>query len=380
MQNKKIFLSLILMFNIFLLSACSFTKEEVEINEEEIVEEEPYNIEEVIKEYKPNELGDIPVIMYHAILENPPSVYQRSVEGFKEDLTYMYEHNYVTISNSDYINFNINVPAGKTPILITFDDGEPGTFDLVKNDDGSYSPRKDTAIYLMEEFYKEHPDFGKNAILYINGHQGTFNDELTDQSIPLEDKINWLFDNGYEVSNHTSGHLNMSKSTNEEIQKEIAQVDKQIKTIRPDAVLNSIAYPFGARPKEGNDHVITNGSYDGYNYSYQIGFREGPSRPRFYPVICNDFDPMNVPRLRGNKGELGDMWSYFEQYDQYPNQRFISDGNNKIITIPDKKESLIDYNKVKDLSVVVYNSETLEVINDDNSNTNETVNETKVLY
>lgn len=370
-EFRKISMLFLALLSLSLLSACEKVEVKEDVYSEEIVED-TYDINEIVKEYKPNELGDIPVIMYHAILDNPPSVYQRSCEGFVEDLTYMYEHDFVTISNQDYINFNITIPEGKTPILITFDDGEPGTFDLVKNEDGSYSPRKDTAIYFMEEFYKEHPDFGKNAILYINGHAGTFNDEKTDKSIPLEDKIKWLFDNGYEVSNHTSGHINMSKGTSSDIQNQIATVDKQIKEINPNAILNSIAYPFGARPKE--DYVITNGSYDGYNYSYLIGFREGPSKPRFYPIICNQFENLNVPRLRGNKGEIGDMWSYFESYEKYPNQKFVSDGNKDIITIPSDKESLLNYDMIKDKKVVLYDKETLEVITD------KTESDVKVLY
>lgn len=372
-MNKR-FLLVLSFLMILALVGCE-KKEEI-VEEQEILEEvEEYNIDEIIKEYKPNELGDIPVIMYHAILEKAPSAYQRTIEGFKKDLAYMYEHDFVTLSMQDYVNFNIDIPAGKTPIVITFDDGEAGTFDLVKKEDGTYAPRENTAIYLMEEFYKEHPDFGKNAILYINGHAGTFNDSDTDKSIPLEDKIKWLFDNGYEVSNHTSGHLNIKQSSDSEIQKQIAAVDKQILEIKSDAKLNTIAYPFGAKPKEGSEYTITNGSYDGHSYSYQIGFREGPSKPRFVPVISTNFEPLNVPRLRGNEGELGDMWSYFDDYEEHPNLRFVSDGNKDIITVPLGKESEIDRNKIGDKEIKTYDVENLTAVKEETP-----VNTENVLY
>ena len=169
---KKIFLLMLLFAVSFSMSACntngdtnvSFDNESIDdINSDTDNESESINnkgeyaIEEVIKEFKPNELGDIPVIMYHAVLLEAPTVYQRSVEGFKKDLEYMYSNGYVTISNRDYVDFNINIPAGKTPILLTFDDGEAGTFDLVKANDGTLVPKENTAIYLMEEFYKKHP-------------------------------------------------------------------------------------------------------------------------------------------------------------------------------------------------------------------------------
>ena len=352
----------------FLLSACTNENIDSDMNEiegqdeSEKLEDEIYNIDEVIKECKPNELGDIPVIMYHAVLLDAPTVYQRSVEGFKKDLEYMYSNGYVTISNRDYVDFNIDIPKGKTPILLTFDDGEAGTFDLVRSNDGTLMPKENTAIYLMEEFYKEHPDFGKNAILFINGHSGTFVSNTSDKSITLEEKIEWLFNNGYEVSNHTLGHLNIKNSNATKVQKQIAYVDKLIKDINPNAILDTIAYPFGAKPKAENEWVITNGSYDGHNYSYQIGFREGPSKARFVPTISKDFEALNTPRLRGNEGDVGDMWSYFSTYEKSPTLRFISDGNPNIITVPQDKASKIDYAKAKDKEIVVYDKETLTKI------------------
>ena len=81
-------------------------------------------------------------------------------------------------------------------------------------------------LQLNGDLLVKHPDFGKNAILYINGHEGTFKDEKSDSSITLEEKIKWLFDNGYEVSNHTSGHLNIKKPINQKVQKQIAIENK----------------------------------------------------------------------------------------------------------------------------------------------------------
>ena len=51
---------------------------------------------------------------------------------------------------------------------------------------------------------------------------------------------------------------------------------------------------------------------------------------------------MNVPRLRGNEGEVGDMWSYFETYEKQPNLKFVSDGNPNILTVTSNKKDLIN--------------------------------------
>lgn len=327
------------------------TNDETEENKKEI---EEVSIEEIISLYKPNELGDIPVIMYHAVCENPPSVYQRSIEGFKEDLQYMYDHGYRTISCKDFVSFNITTEVGMTPILLTFDDGDYRSFALERDENGNLVPEKNCAVYLMEEFYSNHPDFGKNAIFFINGHNATFQGK--DKTITLEERINWLLSHGYEVSNHTDGHINIKNSTPETIVKNIAKVDKLIKDTNNDVTLNVIAYPFGAKPTTENEKYILNGTYDGHSYSYVIGLREGPSKARFVPVIHTDYEPLNTPRLRGNKGEVGDMHSYFESYEKNPNLRFISDGNRDTIVVPIDKENKInkELDIVKNKQIITY--------------------------
>jgi len=118
--------------------------------------------------------------------------------------------------------------------------------------------------------------------------------------------------------------------------------------------LDTLAYPFGAKPTEENEKYVLNGTYEGYTYSYKIGFREGPSKPRFYPVIHSEFEPLNAPRLRGNEGEIGDMWSYFKTYEENPNLRFISDGNKDVITIKAEDKDKVNNEKINGKQVFTY--------------------------
>lgn len=361
---KKFCIGILLFLFISIIAGCTFTLEDnveledkelnEDLQEEQVIEEKEVSVDEIIETYKPDELGDIPVIMYHAVCENPPSVYQRSVEGFKEDLLYMYEHNFRTISCTDYVNYNINVEAGMTPIVLTFDDGDYRSFALMRDENGNLVPEEDCAIDLMEKFYKEHNDFGKNAILFINGHNSTFLGK--DKTITLEERINWLLDNGYEVSNHTDTHINLKSASINDIMKNLGKVDQLIKGIRSDVKLEAIAYPFGAKPSSENGKYVLNGTYNEIEYSYKVGFREGPSKARFYPVIHIDFEPLNAPRLRGNKGEVGDMHSYFESYEKNPSLRYVSDGNPNRIVIPKNKESKInkELEIIKDMEIVTY--------------------------
>ncbi|MCQ2748662.1 MAG: hypothetical protein MJ246_01220 [Clostridia bacterium] len=55
------------------------------------------------------------------------------------------------------------------------------------------------------------------------------------------------------------------------------------------------------------------------------------------------------------------MWSYFNDYEEHPNLRFVSDGNKDIITVPLGKESEIDRNKIGDKEIKTYDKESLAV-------------------
>ena len=59
-----------------------------------------------------------------------------NLHNFYNDLLYLYEHGYRSISLNDYINDNIKVPIGCTPVIFTFDDGTKGQFNLIKNEAG----------------------------------------------------------------------------------------------------------------------------------------------------------------------------------------------------------------------------------------------------
>lgn len=86
------------------------------------------NIEQAYKEYKVNELGNVPIMMYHGI-ENitnnytggniDKDGYHRTSIAFRNDLEFYYNNGYRMIKLSDYINGNIDVELGKSPIILT---------------------------------------------------------------------------------------------------------------------------------------------------------------------------------------------------------------------------------------------------------------------
>ena len=170
---------------------------------------------EKLKEDKINELGKVPIMMYHGIREKTSSStgtvggnvdkdgYNRTPEAFRKDLEFYYENGYRMIRLVDYINGKVDTEYGKSPIILTFDDGNEDNIRVTGLDsDGNITIDKDSAVGILEEFKKNHPDASVTATFFVNG--GLFNQPKYNEKI-----IKWLVENGYDVGNHTQNHLDI---------------------------------------------------------------------------------------------------------------------------------------------------------------------------
>ncbi len=85
--------------------------------------------------------------------------------------------------------------------MVTFDDGWQSQFDYVQDADGLLRIDPSCAVGIMESFCSEHPDFGRGAVFNISLDKTPFG-----QAEYLEQKLNFLLDNGYAIGNHTMRH------------------------------------------------------------------------------------------------------------------------------------------------------------------------------
>lgn len=318
-------------------------------DEEEILEEEiDYALHQV------NELGHIMVVMYHGIKDQPP--YHRTKDNFIKDLTFMYDHGYELTTMRDYLDGTINVALGKTPIVFTFDDGLSTTFSLVEVD-GELVVNPDSAIGIIEDFAKEHPDFGKTASLYIHDTRSNFRGDGDDVQ-----RLTWLLENGYEIGNHSATHANFKSLSAEALQKEIGQVDEYIAEVLPEYRLFALTYPYGAKPESSLIPLLSEGSYKSFDLNYEVAFREGPSA-KFYPPLHRRFTPLTTPRVRGSEGEIQDLWWFLEYYEEHKDLKYISDGNPETLVIPSDMEEFLGDNedKLSKLELIIYDKEVVDL-------------------
>nr|AUN36272.1 polysaccharide deacetylase [uncultured bacterium] len=107
------------------------------------------------------------VIMYHRILpDEKDNDLNRRPETFRKDLETLRAKNYYPVNAIDLAENKMDVPAGKTPVVITFDDALPSQFRVVdKNGESKIDPN--CAVGIMENFSKKFPDWPMRATFFV---------------------------------------------------------------------------------------------------------------------------------------------------------------------------------------------------------------------
>lgn len=303
-----------------------------------------------------NELGKVPIMMYHGIREKTASStgttggnvdkdgYNRTPEAFREDLEIYYEKGYRMVRLEDYIHGNVDAEYGKSPIILTFDDGNEDNIRVTGLDeDGNIIIDKNSAIGILEEFKKKHPDVPVTATFFVNG--GIFNQEKYNEKI-----VKWMIENGYDIGNHTQTHLDIKKSTAENVQKEIVYVYNKLEELIPGKYVKIIALPFGSpyTKEHENYKYVLSSTYDGKTYETEAALRVG-WEPEVSPYDKN-FDKTFLKRCRAydNNGKDFDIEMVFNMLEK---NKYISDGDPNTIVIKETDESKIE---TTDKKVITY--------------------------
>ncbi len=282
-----------------------------------------------------NEFGRVPIVMYHGIDliadedtgfnggNTDRYGYSRTVEAFKRDLEMYYNLGYYPISINDYIVGIIDVPYGKSPMIITFDDGLLTQFNVIEDEEGNLIVDPNSAVGILESF-KEEYDWDLTAMFYLNSR-------MFDQWEHIEFKLNYLIENGYELGNHTYSHDNLKTATIDEIQSEIGRLEALVRKYLPDYKMRALSLPYGAYPEWESTEFsyIQSGSYEGVDYQYDSIVMVGwmPELSVFHPEFSNKHNGM-LMRVRGSDQVGNDEWTninyVFENYLE--DKKYISDG------------------------------------------------------
>lgn len=290
--------------------------EDGEMDEGEVVDLEALGV---------NELGQIPVIMYHRIVEDGSS-YDTSPDDFRAELQALWEGGYRPITVADLVDGNIDVPAGTSPVVLTFDDASASQFAL--DDHGNVAT--DTAVGILQQFAAEHPDFTPTASFYVLAHNFGASGDRAHVLLRALDEL------GFELGNHTADHENLGQLDGAGVQAALAAGVRNLRAAVPDAPVRTLSLPYGAYPQ---DRALAHrGSSDGIDYRHDgvllVGSSPSPS------PFHRTFDALAIPRIRSNpefdpdgEPDFGSGY-WLWQLEQQPGLRYVSDGDPDTVAFP----------------------------------------------
>ncbi|OLC08136.1 MAG: hypothetical protein AUH42_02295 [Gemmatimonadetes bacterium 13_1_40CM_70_11] len=271
----------------------------------------------------PNELGRVMILEYHKI-DYPEQRWTRTPENFRRDLERLHARGYRLIALNDLLDGRIAVPAGTTPVVLTFDDSSPGQFRYLERE-GTVEIDPKSGIGILEAFIQEHPDFGRAATFFVLPGASRPN-RLFDQPAHAGRKLQYLVSRGYEIGNHTLWHANLGKYDERIVREQIAEAQVWIQRYVPDYRPRTLALPHGVYPKDVGWAV--SGSVNGAAYRHDaILMVAGGAAPS---PFSRAFDALRLPRIQAVERDLTDWLTYF---DRHPAERFVSDGDPATVTI-----------------------------------------------
>jgi peptidoglycan/xylan/chitin deacetylase (PgdA/CDA1 family) len=269
-----------------------------------------------------NEMGEIPVLMYH-LISHTNSQFNRTPDEFRNDIADLITDGYYPVNVRDLASGNLDVPAGKSPVVITFDDSSEGQYRILP--DGSLDPN--CAVAIMNQA-ADGGGWAKRASFYPLIDVTPPDHDIFGQPDLQQEKLRDLVAWGYEVGSHTVTHLNLKTASTKEATKQLEQSQATLESmIGADYQVTSLALPFGEYP--ANDAILASGTYQGHAYHYTAALKEAGG-PAFSP-FSSKFQALHINRIQVTGNTLKSVLALL---NKHPELRYVSDGDPTTISAP----------------------------------------------
>jgi peptidoglycan/xylan/chitin deacetylase (PgdA/CDA1 family) len=278
-----------------------------------------------------NEMGQVLVVMYHLIdsdISTSPT-WTRTPAQLRSDIALLKSEGYYPINVRDLASGNIDIPAGKSPVVITFDDSSPGQYRIL--DDGTLDP--DCAVGILQTA-TEAGNWASRASFFVLLDVVPKEREVFGQPDKQKEKLRNLVEWGYEVGSHTVTHLDLKKASTTEAVKQLSVSQSTLQNmIGGGYKVTSLSVPFGNYPS--SDDILKSGAYKAtpssagvpYAYSAAVSIANRVCASPF----SSDFNAYHIPRVRGSDPYLLDA---INNLKDHPGLRYISDGDPTTVSAP----------------------------------------------
>jgi peptidoglycan/xylan/chitin deacetylase (PgdA/CDA1 family) len=268
-----------------------------------------------------NELGEIPVLLYYDIAEEEDEA-TRSTRHLAEDIELLKSEGFYPVNLRDLASGNIDIPAGMSPVVLTFDDSTSGQYTIL--DDDTVDPQSAVGVLLAA---KEAGGWDSKATFYCL-LDSSKDKELFGQPERQQEKLRNLVDWGFEVGSHTLSHLNLGRADALEVRRELAESKSQLEElIGGGYVLTSLSVPGGDYPVD--EGTLSSGAFEGQTYRYTSAVTVGDTVS--YSPFSTLFDVMRIPRITVTGNALRDT---ITDLKAEPELRYISDGDPTTVSAP----------------------------------------------
>jgi hypothetical protein len=269
-----------------------------------------------------NELGQILVLSYHDIGEEGDED-TRAPEDLASDIEFLKSEGFYPINVRDLASGNIDIPAGLSPVVLTFNHSTSGQYRIL--DDGSVDP--DSAVGVLRAAAEDN-GWASRATFYCLLDVASKDEELIGQPDRQQEKLRNLVDWGFEVGSHTISNLNLKKASSAEVKQELAQSQSKLEElIGGGYAVTSLAIPGGEYPKD--ESILVSGNYSGNTYRYASAVTLGEAAS--VSPFSTDFEPMHIPRITVTGDNLRDAVADLKSHREL---RYISDGDPTTVSAP----------------------------------------------
>ncbi|MEM7345363.1 MAG: polysaccharide deacetylase family protein [Chloroflexota bacterium] len=225
-----------------------------------------------------------------------------------------------------------NVPPGKKPVVLTFDDSDISQFRVLENN----LIDAESGMGVLLDFHNRYPgDWPTRSTFFILGNDTANYSTVFGQPNWAKAKATYLVEMGMELGSHTVNHTDLSVATAERIYWELAISQHVIEGLVPGYEVESLSVPYGGFPHD--DSFLESGSWGEYSYDYNSNAAAwgGPTVSPFDEA----FNPYRIARIEVTQESL-DMWlAYFEQN---PGDYYVSDGDPERLTFPQLEETIVE--------------------------------------
>lgn len=236
-----------------------------------------------------------PVLAYH-LIGRTEKRWTRTPANFRKDLEWLHKNGYYPMNLCDILTGFNDLPEGKKPVVLTFDDSSSSQFRYLT--DGGIDPG--CAVGIMGEFSAKHKDWPMRGTFFIVIQTNNPDRNIFGQPEHPEykaKKLKQLAKWGMEVASHTYSHERLNNLSPKAARYALARSYKILKELSGQEIV-SLALPMGLCP---TDESVFSGKYQKISYDFKL-VAEAAGGPQPSPAL-KEFNPYHIKRIQAIDSE-----------------------------------------------------------------------------